>query len=183
MRVARILAPVSAVSLRGALALMARRNPGLGPLTPVIAAALRTGELGREEVDGEIYLWPTLDDDWRHRPAPQDVRLLAPFDPVVWDRRRFEHLWGWAYRFEAYTPPARRLFGYYAMPLLWSDAVIGWANLKLVAGKLHVVIGYAQRCPRTRAFQRALDAELARMERFLTNRESAMPAAHPQATS
>ena len=34
----------------------------------------------------------------------EGVRLLAPFDPVVWDRRRFEMLWDWAYRFEAYTP-------------------------------------------------------------------------------
>jgi len=173
MRVARILAPVSTVSLRSALALMARRNPGLGPLAPVVAMALRTGELEREETDGETYLWPTLDDDWRHCQAPRDVRLLAPFDPVVWDRRRFEHLWGWAYRFEAYTPPPRRLFGYYAMPLLWSDEVIGWANVRLVSGKLHVVIGYIRRCPQTREFQRALDAELARMERFLTNREFA----------
>ncbi len=170
MRVARILAPVSAASLRGALALMARRNPGLGPLAPVVATALRTGELEREGIDGETYLWPALDDDWRHRPAPRDVRLLAPFDPVVWDRRRFEHLWGWAYRFEAYTPPPRRSFGYYALPLLWSDEVIGWANVKLVAGKLHVAVGYVRRCPQTREFQRALDAELARMERFLTNR-------------
>ncbi len=80
---------------------------------------------------------------------------------------------GWAYRFEAYTPPPRRLFGYYAMPLLWSDEVIGWANVRLVAGKLHVAIGYVRRCPQTREFQRALDAELARMERFLTNRKFA----------
>ncbi len=182
MRVARILAPVSAVSLRGALALMARRNPGLGPLAPVIATALRTGELEREEIEGETYLWPTLDDDWRHRPAPRDVRLLAPFDPVVWDRRRFEHLWGWTYRFEAYTPPSRRLFGYYAMPLLWSDEVIGWANVKLVAGKMHAVVGYARRCPQTRAFQRALGAELARMERFLTTREFACRAREDKRT-
>ena len=51
------------------------------------------------------------------------VRLLAPFDPVVWDRRRFELFWGWDYRFEAYTPPAKRRFGYYALPLLWRDDV------------------------------------------------------------
>jgi hypothetical protein len=38
------------------------------------------------------------------RTADDRLRLLAPFDPVVWDRRRFELLWGWAYRFEAYTP-------------------------------------------------------------------------------
>jgi len=139
----------------------------------VIATALRTGELEREEIDGESYLWPALDGDWRHRPAPRDVRLLAPFDPVVWDRRRFEHLHGWSYRFEAYTPPPQRLYGYYAMPLLWSNEAIGWANLKLVAGKLQVVTGYARRCPQTREFNRALDAELARMERFLTTANQA----------
>ncbi len=173
MLVARILAPVSAVSLRGALSLMARRNPGLGPLAPVVTAALKTGELEREETDGETYLWPARDGGWRHRPAPRDVRLLAPFDPVVWDRRRFEHLWGWAYRFEAYTPPPLRAFGYYAMPLLWGDEVIGWVNVTLAAGKMHAALGYARHPPQSLAFRRALDAELARMERFLTARPSA----------
>ncbi len=62
---------------------------------------------------------------------PEAVRLLAPFDPVVWDRRRFEAFWGWAYRFEAYTPAPRRVRGYYALPLLWRDQVIGWGNLAL----------------------------------------------------
>ena len=57
------------------------------------------------------------------------MRLLAPFDPVVWDRRRFELFWGWAYRFEAYTPAPKRKLGYYALPLLWRDRVIGWANV------------------------------------------------------
>ena len=51
-----------------------------------------------------------------------EVRLLAPFDPVVWDRRRFEVFWGWAYRFEAYTPAPKRVRGYYALPLMWGDA-------------------------------------------------------------
>ncbi len=173
MLVARILAPVSAVSLRGALSLMGRRNPGLGPLAPVVAAALKAGELEQEEVEGERYLWPARDGSWRHRPAPRDVRLLTPFDPVVWDRRRFEHLWGWAYRFEAYTPLARRALGYYAMPLLWGDEVIGWANVTLAAGKMHAAVGYARHPPQNLVFRRALDAELARMERFLT----AQPAA------
>ena len=39
--------------------------------------------------------------------AGKHVRLLAPFDPVVRDRARFELLWGWVYRFEAYTPGAQ----------------------------------------------------------------------------
>ena len=104
------------------------------------------------------------------QPAPRIVRLLAPFDPLVWDRRRFEHLWGWAYRFEAYTPSPQRRFGYYAMPMLWRDAVIGWANVALVAGRMQVTTGYAGHCPDSPAFRRALEAELARMERFLARR-------------
>ena len=89
------------------------------------------------------------------------VALLAPFDPVVWDRGRFECFWGWDYRFEAYTPPAKRRFGYYALPLLWRDDVIGWANAAAVAGTLEVSVGYAKARPRGVAFRRALEAEVA----------------------
>ncbi|WP_376095576.1 DNA glycosylase AlkZ-like family protein [Roseomonas sp. CCTCC AB2023176] len=168
--VARILAPVPIVSLRGALSLMARHNPGLGSLAPVVADALRSGALAQEEVQGEIYVSPAADSDARQPEAPQDVRFLAPFDPIVWDRRRFEHLWGWAYRFEAYTPPQKRQFGYYALPLLWGDAVIGWANVGVVGSRLDVALGYAGTVPRGARFRRALDAEVARFERFLAPR-------------
>ena len=96
------------------------------------------------------------------------VRLLAPFDPVVWDRRRFELLWGWTYRFEAYTPAHRRKLGYYALPLLWHDRVIGWGNLSLRDGALASEFGYvADKAPRDAAFKAGLDAELARMQAFL----------------
>jgi len=97
------------------------------------------------------------------------VRLLAPFDPVVWDRRRFELFWGWAYRFEAYSPAPKRVRGYYALPLLWRDAVIGWGNLSVDAkGALSADLGYvAGRAPREAAFKRELEAELERMRVFL----------------
>jgi uncharacterized protein YcaQ len=172
MLMARILAPVSLVSLRSALALMARRNPGLGVLGPIVAAALASGELEAEEIDGERYVWPVHQAGAHPENARRDVRLLAPFDPLVWDRRRFEHLWGWSFRFEAYTPAQRRQFGYYALPMLWRDDVIGWANVALVAGGLQVTLGYAQQAPQSQAFGRALDAELARMERFLQDRRA-----------
>jgi uncharacterized protein YcaQ len=168
--VASLLAPVSWPSLGGALALMARRNPGLGRLAPVVQALLQAGVLEQDSVEGERYLWLAGTADGRHQPVPQDVRILAPFDPLVWDRRRFEQLWGWAYRFEAYTPPAKRQFGYYAMPLLWGDRVIGWANLAVVQGQLQVELGYAGPPPRSQAFQRALEAELSRVRRFLALR-------------
>ena len=47
---------------------------------------------------------------------PARVRFLAPFDPVVWDRRRFAQLWSWEYRFEADTLARKRVLGYHAMP-------------------------------------------------------------------
>ena len=96
------------------------------------------------------------------------MRLLAPFDPVVWDRRRFEWFWGWAYRFEAYTPAPKRVRGYYALPLLWRDSVVGWGNLSVASGRLTSSFGYASgRAPKDPAFRRELDAELGRIEKFL----------------
>jgi uncharacterized protein YcaQ len=96
------------------------------------------------------------------------VRLLAPFDPLVWDRTRFELLWGWAYRFEAYTPAPQRLRGYYALPLLWREQVIGWGNLAVKGGALQVDLGYVSgRAPRDAAYRRALEEELQRLREFL----------------
>ncbi|MFO1271824.1 MAG: crosslink repair DNA glycosylase YcaQ family protein [Rubrivivax sp.] len=120
-------------------------------------------------VDGQRWYWPAGEDPASKRWAPDDqVRLLAPFDPVVWDRRRFEAFWGWAYRFEAYTPAARRVRGYYALPLLWGEQVIGWANLAVQDGRLVPDLGYvAGRAPRAAAFRAALDDELGRMSAFL----------------
>jgi uncharacterized protein YcaQ len=104
----------------------------------------------------------------RERAPSEAVRLLAPFDPVVQDRARFELLWGWVYRFEAYTPASRRTRGYYALPLLWRDRVIGWANLSVNDGKLESELGYvASRPPREIAFRRELEAELDRVRAFL----------------
>jgi uncharacterized protein len=128
-------------------------------------------------VGGVAWYWPQAERPTAARYAAQDgtldgeqgrVRLLAPFDPLVWDRRRFELLWGWAYRFEAYTPPAKRVRGYYALPLLWRDQVIGWGNVSFADGALRADLGYvAGKPPREAAFKRALDEELERMRSFL----------------
>ena len=89
--------------------------------------------LAHARVDGVDWYWPSSEDP-AAAAVDDQVRLLAPFDPVVWDRRRFEMLWGWAYRFEAYTPVPKRKLGYYALPLLWRDRVIGWANVSVKDG-------------------------------------------------
>jgi len=86
---------------------------------------------------------------------------------VVWDRARFELLWGWTYRFEAYTPVAKRKRGYYALPILWRNRVIGWGNLSVKNGELTSEFGYIKSPPRDRTYKQELEAELARMRFFL----------------
>ena len=133
-----------------------------------LAAALKRARkrLAHESVDGREWYWPATENPERTR-EQEGIRLLTPFDPVVWDRYRFELLWGWQYRFEAYTPVAKRLRGYYALPLLWRDRVIGWGNLSAANGKLQAEFGYVQDAPRDPAFQQELSAELDRMREFL----------------
>jgi uncharacterized protein YcaQ len=126
--------------------------------------------LASTRIDGVDWYWPAEESSVRsiNKPATDVVRLLAPFDPVVHDRRRFELLWGWAYRFEAYTPAAKRKLGYYALPLLWRDRAIGWANLAGEKGELKADFGFVSGGPpRERAFTRELDAELDRVRVFL----------------
>ncbi|MEO3690295.1 DNA glycosylase AlkZ-like family protein [Roseateles paludis] len=132
---------------------------------PTLARA--KARLAHAKVEGVDWYWPADEDPRRGWRIPAKVRLLAPFDPVVWDRRRFELLWGWAYRFEAYTPAAKRVRGHYALPLLWRDQVIGWGNLKVVGGQLQHELGFVNKRPREREFAEALDAELAALRGFL----------------
>ncbi|MCY4755226.1 DNA glycosylase AlkZ-like family protein [Pelomonas aquatica] len=124
--------------------------------------------LAHASVDGTDWYWPADEDPTRGWRIPGQVRLLAPFDPVVWDRRRFELLWGWAYRFEAYTPATKRVRGHYALPLLWRDQVIGWANAGVKEGQLRVEYGYvAGRAPRDAGFRAVLADEEQRLAGFL----------------
>ena len=166
--IVRKYAPLPALSLS---ALVSRLRYGVPQWGGQLKAALsRTKQrLGHARVDGLDWYWPEAERVHSGRVVVgAQVRLLAPFDPVVWDRRRFELFWGWAYRFEAYTPAPKRKLGYYALPLLWRDRVIGWGNLSVKEGKLNSELGYvAGHAPKDRSFKRELEAELERMRRFL----------------
>jgi uncharacterized protein YcaQ len=145
----------------------------------VRAAVARTkARTPRATVDGVNWYWPEGENPASRRHALDDeVRLLAPFDPVVWDRRRFELFWGWAYRFEAYTPAPRRVRGYYALPLLWRGQVIGWGNLTWRDGALNAEIGYQSGKAPQGGFKAALAAELERMTSFLAAPPAPLPPA------
>jgi uncharacterized protein YcaQ len=92
-----------------------------GELVPVVVPGWTTG--GRPT--------PT----WLHRDARRPRRLeaaavLSPFDPVVWFRPRTERLFDFHYRIEIYTPEPDRKFGYYSLPVLIDDDVVGRVDLK-----------------------------------------------------
>ncbi len=160
-------APLPAASLSG---LVSRLRFGAPQLGAERKGALERAKarLARARIDGIDWYWPS-DESVPRKPDARfgEARLLAPFDPVVWDRRRFELFWGWAYRFEAYTPAPKRKLGYYALPLLWRDAVIGWGNLSVREGCLDVDIGLVAGRIVEPDLRTAIRTELERMTRFL----------------
>jgi uncharacterized protein YcaQ len=160
MLIANILAPVS----ERILLTNTTRFRYLGNPQPILHELLKKGDLEGGAIDGFQYVWPS---SCRVAAAPRMVRFLAPFDPLVWDRRRFEHLWGWPYRFEAYTPAKKRLRGYYAMPLLWCDDVVGWANARVEGKQLNVTVGFVRKRPDDPEFTSELEAEIGRLKTFL----------------
>jgi uncharacterized protein len=160
-----VYAPLPVQSLNQLVSLSGYGGPHLTPHVRAVVKKVVKDELETVTLDGLKYVWPA--NELLEAEVEDRVRFLAPFDPVVWDRRRFEHLHGWVYRFEAYTPPAKRKMGYYALPLLWRDQIIGWANAKVVAGELELELGFVESRPKSKDFSRALEAETSRLRTFL----------------
>lgn len=165
----RLYAPLPDASFGRLASLLNDGAPHLRTEIRASLAQLRK-TLPQARIDGTTWYWPEGENPRSRRHVVGDIAcLLAPFDPLVWDRRRFALFWGWQYRLEAYTPAHKRQYGYYALPLLWRDAVIGWGNLRQQDGALQTDFGFISgKPPKDPAFKQALEEELQRMHVFLT---------------
>ncbi|QIP17082.1 winged helix-turn-helix domain-containing protein [Spirosoma aureum] len=163
--IASILGPLSDRSLRAVVQHLAHAAPTLEGRRSIVAQLIETNELAYTVVDHVRYVWPAS--DRIDTSQNETVRFLAPFDPLVWDRKRFEHFWNWSYRFEAYTPAAKRQLGYYAMPMLWRDDIIGWVTISNQKGNLIVEPGFKKDVSTDLNFDCEFEAEVERFRLFL----------------
>jgi uncharacterized protein YcaQ len=128
----------------------------------------------------DVETLQSLNGDWRGRTA-----LLSPFDNLLCDRTRTEELFGFSHRLEIYTPQAKRRWGYFVLPILHRDRLIGRADLRidrrsqrLVAPAIHREDG----APKGKAIAKAIRRELERLATWQGARDlelQAVPAAWP----
>ena len=104
-----------------------RQRPSV--VKPLIADLVEDGALREVAVAG----WKETAYIHRDTPSPQRIRataLLSPFDSLVWCRPRNERLFNFRYRIEIYTPEPKRTFGYYVLPVLCGESLVGRLDMK-----------------------------------------------------
>lgn len=131
------------------------------------AQMVQAGELVAARVTGarRTYLLPPALPEARHQ-APDDdgkLRILGPLDPVIWDRKLIEQVFGFRYVWEVYKPAAKREWGYYVCPLLFRGRLVGrLEGRRDEAGRVEVERLWRER-GWNRATTRALEEAVARL--------------------
>lgn len=124
-----------------------------------VARGIELAGLAQVEVEGwddPAWAWPAALDTSASGAPPT---LVGPFDNLIWDRDRTRRLFDFDVVFEAYKPPGKRKFGYYVLPLLVGDRLVGRVDLARRGGTLKVLATH----PDTPAFAEHLHTALARL--------------------
>lgn len=135
-----------------------------------------------ESADGEVRPAFALA-DWETRlaklpEAPERTRLLCPFDPILRDRARALRRFGFDYRFEAFVPEPKRQYGYFVLPILEGERLVGRLDPKLHRdrGLLEIKgLWWEPGIKATRARKRGLDGALERLAEFVGVKDISLP--------
>src|SRR6266513_5763800 len=168
----RALRSQGVVSVDSACYLDAPRKPAMRRL---IEARTRRKELVSVELEGAAKLehWARPEAlDAALDPAPERVYILSPFDPLIHQRKRLHLFFNYEHRFEAYVPKDKRLFGYFAQPVLVGDEIVAAIDLKTDRQKRKLLmqkwswVGKGAGRGGRKDLKRRIEEELDRFERF-----------------
>jgi uncharacterized protein YcaQ len=123
---------------------------------------------------GEPAVIEGVKGQWRVDPAQLGqpfagrAALLSPFDRLLHDRKRMSEVFGFDYQLEMYKPAAQRRWGYYALPILYADRLVGKLDAKAdrEAGELQVAAVHRD-VPFSKAMSTAVDREIRDLARWL----------------
>lgn len=167
----RALRAQGVVSLDSICYLDAPRKPAMRRL---LEARVRRKTLIPVEIEGaeEVPHWIPSDVLDAVPSEAEPVHILSPFDPVVIQRKRFRQLFAYDYRFEAYVPKAKRVFGYFVCPVLIGDRVVAALDLKTDRQQQKLLVQRWNKVGRgtSRAERQQVETALHRFEQFQLER-------------
>jgi uncharacterized protein YcaQ len=162
----RALRTQGVVNLNSICYMDAKRKPAMKKL---IETRVKKGELLETKIEnakGQYWIAPEVLE--KQLPETSLTHLLSPFDPLTIQRERLEAFFGYEHRFEAYLPKEKRKFGYFALPILSGDQIVGVIDLKtdrererLLIQKWTWIKGF-----KSQTLKEEIEKELDRFERF-----------------